>query len=101
MTLMSAGAAQAHTAVSDPYLDPSLAESHWLVSRFVGSNFGSDADEASTDFGGSIGYLWNGAFGGESVSSFSPDFQLAAACANQTSRSAWPGDCRRIRRVGA
>jgi hypothetical protein len=51
--------------------------SHWLASGFVGSNFGGDADEASVDFGGTIGYLWRGVAGAEFQANFSPDFELS------------------------
>jgi hypothetical protein len=51
-------------------------ESHWLASGFVGSNFGRDSEDASVDFGGTIGYLWRGVLGGEFQANFSPDFQL-------------------------
>jgi hypothetical protein len=52
-------------------------DSEWLASAFVGSSFGAeDAEEASLDFGGSVGYLWRGAIGGEFLANFSPDFNL-------------------------
>lgn len=54
----------------------SLTDSHWLLSGSVGSDFGSDADEASVNFGANLGYLWRGVIGGEFAASFSPDFQL-------------------------
>jgi opacity protein-like surface antigen len=50
--------------------------SHWLASGFVGSQFGRDVDSSTVDFGGSIGYLWNGAFGAEFQANFAPDFDL-------------------------
>jgi hypothetical protein len=53
-------------------------ESHWVGSGFLGSNFGTDAEEAGFDFGGSIGYLWNGAIGAEFQANFSPEFELDA-----------------------
>jgi hypothetical protein len=58
--------------------DPGI-DSHWLASGFVGSNFGRDSDEASVDFGGTIGYLWRGVLGGEFQMNFSPDFHLEGA----------------------
>lgn len=54
-------------------------ESHWLASGFAGSNFAEDADEASVDFGGTVGYFWHGVVGGEFQANFSPEFELDAA----------------------
>jgi hypothetical protein len=71
--------ATAQVGVQDPDIadEPiELTDSHWLASGFVGSNFGNDADEASLDYGGTVGYLWRGVFGGEFAASFSPDFQF-------------------------
>lgn len=51
-------------------------ESRWIVSGFVGSNFGRNADPSSGDFGGSIGYLWKSRFGAEFDTGFTPSFQL-------------------------
>lgn len=52
------------------------AESRWIVSGFVGSNFARNAAESSTEFGGSVGYLWKGKFGAEFDAGFTPSFQL-------------------------
>lgn len=72
-------AATAQTRV-DPDPDPQewtdRVESHWLASGFVGSNFANDADEASVDFGGSLGYLWRGVLGVEFQANFAPEFDL-------------------------
>jgi opacity protein-like surface antigen len=46
----------------------------WNASLFVGSAFGADAEDATLDWGGSIGYLWNETFGAEFMAGFSPDF---------------------------
>lgn len=54
-------------------------QSHWLLSGFVGSNFGRDVDEASVDFGGTLGYLWRGSLGAEFAANFTPNFQLEPA----------------------
>jgi len=51
----------------------------WLTSGFVGSSFGQDADDPSVDFGGTIGYLWRGVFGGEFQANFAPQFELPPA----------------------
>jgi hypothetical protein len=53
------------------------APSHWTASGFVGSDFGDEVDGNSVDFGGSIGYLWRGALGGEFLAGFAPNFKLA------------------------
>lgn len=50
--------------------------SHWIVSGFVGSNFGADAESASVDFGGQLAYLWRGLVGGEMLADFAPDFKI-------------------------
>jgi hypothetical protein len=50
--------------------------SHWMLSGFVGSNFGAAATDASVDFGGQIGYLWGGALGAEFIADFAPNFKI-------------------------
>jgi hypothetical protein len=62
------------TADLDDYDGPT--DSHWLASGFVGSNFGRDSSEANVDFGGTLGYLWNGVLGAEFQANLSPDFEL-------------------------
>jgi hypothetical protein len=66
---------QTQTTTTTTDDSPGIA-SHWLASGFVGSNFGRDSDEASVDFGGTLGYLWRGVLGGEFQANFSPDFKL-------------------------
>lgn len=51
-------------------------ESHWLASAFAGASFGEQMDESSPDFGGTVGYLWRGVFGGEFQANLSPEFDL-------------------------
>jgi hypothetical protein len=52
-------------------------ENQWMAFGFVGSNLATeDADQASFDFGGSVGYLWRGAVGAEFQANFSPNFEL-------------------------
>jgi hypothetical protein len=53
------------------------APSHWTASGFVGSHFGDSVEGSQFDFGGSLGYMWRGAFGAEFLAGFSPDFQFA------------------------
>jgi hypothetical protein len=62
------------TDTTDPFAGQT--DSHWLGSAFIGGDFGSDNDEGNVDFGGSVGYLWRGVFGGEFLANFSPDFSL-------------------------
>ncbi|HMD36734.1 MAG TPA: outer membrane beta-barrel protein [Vicinamibacterales bacterium] len=49
---------------------------HWLASGFVGSNFGSNAEPASTAFGASLGYLFRDRIGAEFDAGVTPDFHL-------------------------
>src|SRR5262245_3866206 len=51
-------------------------DDHWIASGFVGSNFGRNAETASTEVGGSIGYLWKSKFGAEFDTGFTPSFEL-------------------------
>jgi hypothetical protein len=51
-------------------------ENQWMASGFVGPNFANNAEPASTAFGGSVGYLWNGKWGGGFDAGFTPDFNL-------------------------
>jgi hypothetical protein len=47
-----------------------------MASGFIGSNFGADTNGTAVDFGGSLGYLWNGWVGGEFVAGFTPNFEV-------------------------
>ncbi|HEV3141667.1 MAG TPA: hypothetical protein VGY57_14180 [Vicinamibacterales bacterium] len=49
---------------------------HWLASGFVGSNFGNNAQPASTAFGGALGYLFHDRWGAELDAGITPDFAL-------------------------
>jgi Outer membrane protein beta-barrel domain len=71
------GATTNTQGLGDGWLD--RVESHWFGSGFVGSSFGQDAEEASLDFGGGLGYLWNGVVGAEFMANFSPEFELEPA----------------------
>jgi hypothetical protein len=59
---------------SDDFDDDGL--SRWIASASVGSNFGPTEDEATLDYGASIGYLWRGAVGFELLGQATPDFSL-------------------------
>jgi hypothetical protein len=59
--------------------DDDAGDADWFASGFVGSNFGQDAADASVDFGGNLGFLWNGAIGAEFLANLSPDFELEPA----------------------
>jgi hypothetical protein len=52
------------------------ANSYWIASGFVGSNFGAQADSASVDFGGQVAYLYRGAIGAEFLADFAPHFRI-------------------------
>ncbi len=51
-------------------------DNSWILSGFVGSSFGVSAQQASVNFGGSLSYLHNGAFGMEVLAGFSPSLRL-------------------------
>jgi hypothetical protein len=77
------GAAMAQSA--PPAAVPSTApapsvgpiQSHWVVTGFVGSNFGGNtAADLSTAFGGQLAYLWHGVVGAEAIADFSPSFKI-------------------------
>lgn len=82
MALPAAAAAQVQepvTTTTTTQITTSPVEGHWLASGFVGTNFARDADEASFDFGGTLGYLWRGSIGLEFHANLSPDFKLEGA----------------------
>jgi hypothetical protein len=64
------------TAQTTTAYDLDAPPSHWMVSGFVGSNFGAQTDGTSVDLGGSLGYLWRSAVGLEFLAGFSPNFEL-------------------------
>jgi hypothetical protein len=47
-----------------------------MASASIGSNFGPTEEEATLDYGASIGYLWRGALGFELLGQATPDFSL-------------------------
>jgi len=53
----------------------SATQSRWLLSGFVGSNFGARASDASVNFGGELGYLWHSVIGLSALANFTPDFK--------------------------
>ncbi len=53
--------------------------SHWIVSGFVGSNFGNSTSDPSFDFGGQAAWLWRGVVGAEALADFAPKFKLEDA----------------------
>jgi hypothetical protein len=69
-------AVQTQTTTTTTSLITQDPESHWMASGFVGSNFAMNADPASTEFGGSVGYLWKSRFGAEFDTGFTPNFEL-------------------------
>ena len=66
---------------SEPHLN------QWLASAFAGTDFGRSAQDSSTDFGGAVGYLWNGRIGGELAVSVTPNFAFTPAAASVISGS--------------
>src|SRR5262249_25824233 len=52
------------------------APNRWVLSGFIGQNFGASTDGASTNFGGSLSYLHRGILGGEFLADFTPKFKL-------------------------
>jgi hypothetical protein len=48
----------------------------WVVTGFVGGNFGQNSLSSSVDFGGTISYLYKGFVGGEFIAGFSPKFKF-------------------------
>jgi len=61
---------------------PSEPTRQWLVSGFAGTDFGRSAQESSANYGGTVGYLWNGKFGGEVALSVTPNFSFNPAAAS-------------------
>ena len=53
-----------------------ITESHWIVTGFVGSNFGSSTTNRSADFGGQVAYMWKGVIGAEALADFAPSFKI-------------------------
>jgi hypothetical protein len=77
------GAAMAQSAppASVPALAPAPiagpTQSHWIVTGFVGSNFGGNtAVDPSASFGGQLAFLWRGVLGGEAIADFAPSFNI-------------------------
>ena len=76
----------APTAPSATYGSDQVAS--WFASAYLGSNFGGSGSEffdndiidrgssASVNFGGEIGYAWNGTFGAEFMVNHSPNFEV-------------------------
>ena len=67
---------QTTTATATTNVSTQDARNEWLASGFAGSNFGNNAESASTTFGGSIGYLWRSRWGAEFDAGFTPNFDL-------------------------
>jgi hypothetical protein len=63
-------------SVQPPATGGSPLTGRWVASGFVGSNFANNASPASTDYGGSLAYLWKNSYGAEFDVGFTPNFQL-------------------------
>ena len=60
-----------------PPITAGATQSHWVVTGFVGSNFGGNtAVDPSVAFGGQLAYLWHGVIGGEVIGDFAPSFAI-------------------------
>jgi hypothetical protein len=68
---------------ASPSEDYGAIQSHWIVSGFVGSNFGGASTNASVNFGGQVAYLWKGVLGAEGIADFAPSFKLDNPALNQ------------------
>jgi hypothetical protein len=76
LTLAASAAAQDAMKPATAGQNADEGTSHWLASGFVGSNFANDAKSASTNIGGSIGYLWRNRYGAEFDLGITPSFDL-------------------------
>jgi hypothetical protein len=73
--------AMSGTAMGQTTTTPSVLgdDSNWVASGFIGTNFGTSADNldldggASLDFGGQVAYLWSGTLGAEFIADFAPN----------------------------
>jgi hypothetical protein len=77
-------------AAVPPAVEPvriGAALSHWLVSGFVGSNFGKSTQDPNIAFGGQAGYLWKGIIGGEAIADFAPSFKLTNPALSENPRA--------------
>src|ERR1044071_9739984 len=82
----ASASAQAQTAPNPATYTSSDEARHWMVSGFLGTNFGSsrtnnleltgletfDSGTTSANFGGQVAYLARGVIGGEFLAEFSP-----------------------------
>jgi hypothetical protein len=78
-------AARAQSTASPPAAVPpatpaslyGITRSHWIVSGFVGSNYGgSAAADPSVNFGGQLAYMWKGVIGAEALADFAPSLKI-------------------------
>src|SRR5262245_36971708 len=79
-TVTATTTAAATTATAAPQgMFSSGAPNRWVLSGFIGQNFGASTDGASTNFGGSLSYLHHGVLGGEFLADFTPKFKMQNA----------------------
>jgi hypothetical protein len=69
-------ATTASQTATESYGVVSTGPSQWIVSGFVGSNFGLSAEKSSVDYGGSLGYLYRNWIGAEFLAGFTPNFEV-------------------------
>ncbi len=83
---MAQTTASASTAVAGqvaPAVSAGPTVSHWVMSGFVGSNFGAATTNPSVDFGGQLAYLWKGIVGVEGLADFSPNLKIDNAALSE------------------
>jgi len=91
----AAGSALAQSSAPPPAPPASYATNYgpssmpWVVSGFVGSNFGATGDSnavdnhASPEVGGQFAYLWSGYVGAEFIGAFAPSFKVQSPLSSQ------------------
>ena len=95
MAAMS-GVAAAQTPTAATTADDT--RSSWLVTAFVGSNFGTNHENialdggGSLDFGGQLAYLFRGTIGGEFIADFVPNVGDNLAFANEPHVNSYMGN---------
>jgi hypothetical protein len=74
---MAQSAPPAAVPPTAPSVVAGATQSHWVVTGFVGSNFGGNtAVDSSAAFGGQLAYLWRGMVGVEAIADFAPSFNI-------------------------
>jgi hypothetical protein len=68
-----------------PYATAGLGYQNWFASGFAGASFGMSGDatedsniDASTTYGGNIGYMWHNIYGAEFLADFAPSVKIGS-----------------------